>query len=317
MPRLLALVALLLATPAAAQPAWSPDRPLRLVVSYVPGVGPNIVGRLMAQGLSRRLGQPVVVENRPGAGGTLGADAVAKAAPDGYTLGAIPAAPIALAPFLMARLPYAPQPDLTPLGEFAAFASGVLVHPSVPAANLPELRDWLRAQGGRATCSGSTIGSLLHITMAVVLREWGVDCPLIHYVQPSLPDLLAGRTVMGVDNVSVIQGAVRGGQLRMLAVTAPHRLPAFPDVPALAESMPGFEALSWIALFGPAGLPEPVAARLERELRAVAAEPETVQRLEGMGGFVLNGGRVALAERLARETGRWGRVIRENNIRVE
>ncbi len=214
-------------------------------------------------------------------------------------------------------MPYDPLRDFTPIGEFAAFASFVVVHPSVPATNLAELAAWLRAQQGRVTCNGATVGSLLHISMAMLIREWGVECPMTHYVQAAQPDLLSGRTPVGVDNVGTTIGAVRGGQLRALAVTSRQRQANFPEVPAVAETIPGFEALSWVGLYGPRGLPAPVVARLEAALAEAAAEAEVMARIDGMGGFMLPGGAAALATRLAAEHARWGQVIRENGIRLD
>ncbi|WP_376096744.1 Bug family tripartite tricarboxylate transporter substrate binding protein [Roseomonas sp. CCTCC AB2023176] len=307
---------------AAAQGAgadWRPERPVRLIVGYAAGTGPDVVGRVVATALAARLGQPVVVENRVGAGGTIGTDAVAKAAPDGTTVGLVAAASIAVNPHLMARLPYDPLRDLTPVAGIAMATSGLVVHPSVPARTPEELRDWLRAQNGRATCNGATVGSLLHMAMAMAVREWGVDCPLVHGPagQPSVTDTIAGRMPVLFDNLSSSRGAIAGGQLRLLAVTSATRSPAFPDVPAMAESLPGFEAVSWFGLFGPRGLSDAAAARLEREMEAVRSDPEVVSRLANLGVEPLPGGREALGHRLREEYARWGRVIRENNIRME
>ncbi len=302
-----------------AAPSWSPDRTVRVVVGYAPGVGPDLIGRLVAEQLQRRLGgASVIVENRPGAGGTLGTEAVARAAPDGLTLGAIPAAPIAVNPHLGQRIGYDPLKDLTPIGPIAAFGSFVLVHPSVPVQRLEELGPWLRAQRGQAACNGSTVGSLLHITMALLVKEFGADCPLVHSAATgAMPDMIAGRLQVGADNIAVAAGPVRGGQLRALAVTTAGRLPAWPDLPAVAEQIPGFEAVSWMGLFGPAGLPAPVVARLSAALEAAKADPAVVARLDQLSAVALPGGPEALAERLRTEHAKWGRVIRENNIRVE
>ncbi|WP_426956459.1 Bug family tripartite tricarboxylate transporter substrate binding protein [Muricoccus radiodurans] len=315
---LAAAFALLLPAAAEAQD-WQPDRPVRFLIGYPPGTGPDVVGRLVAQGLARRLNGTVVVENRAGAGGVIGADAVARATPDGYTIGLIPAAPLAVNPHLIARMPFDPLRDVSPIAPIAAATSGLVVHPSVPANTVPELRAWLGAQGGRVSCNGSTIGSLLHMAMAMTIREWGADCPLVHAAAgaPAATDTLAGRIPVLFDNLSVVRGPVAAGQLRLLAVTSAARSPALPDVPAMSEFIPGFEAVSWFGLFAPRGLPDAPAARLEREMVAVKADPETVARLANLGVEPLPGGREALATRLREEHARWGRVIRENNIRLE
>ncbi len=312
-------VALVLAAPADAQEAWQPERPVRFVIGYAPGTGPDVTGRVVATALARRLGQPMVVENRVGAGGTIGTDVVAKGAPDGSVVGLVAAASLAVNPHLMARLPYDPLRDLLPLAPVAVAQLGLVVHPSVPARTPAELRDWLRASAGRVTCNGSTVGSLLHMAMAMTVREWGVDCPLVHAPAgaPSVNDTLAGRMPVLWDNLSVIRGPVAGGALRLLAVGSPTRSPAFPDVPPMADLIPGFDAASWFGLFGPRNLPDAVAARFERDMAAAIADPEVVARLAGLGVEPLPGGRAALAARLAAENARWGRVIRENGIRLE
>lgn len=300
-------------------PEWQPDRPIRFVTGFAPGTGPDVVGRLVAAALARRLGQPVVVENRGGAGGTIGTDALSKATPDGTAIGLVAAQAIAVNPHLMARLPYDPFRDLTPLAPIAAATSGLVVHPSVPARTPLELRDWLRAQGGRVSCNGATIGSLLHMAMVTMLREWHVECPLVHAPAggASATDTLAGRLPVHFDNLAVIRGPASSGALRLFAVTSAARVPSLPDVPAMAETIPGFEAISWFGLFGPRGLPDAIAARFEREMRAVSADPEMVERLANLGVEPLPGGREALATRLREEHARWGRVIRENDIRME
>jgi tripartite-type tricarboxylate transporter receptor subunit TctC len=319
------LAALLLAITAAgvavAQPAagWRPDRPIRILVGYPPAVGPDLIARALAAELQKQLGgAPVIVENRPGAGGTLGAEAVARAAPDGLTLGAIPAAPIAVNPHLSSRIPYDPLRDFTPVGPVAAFGSFVLVHPSAPVRSLAELGPWLRANGASTNCNGATVGSLLHIAMAMLVQALGADCPLVHSAAAgSLADMIAGRLQVGVDNIAVAAGPVRAGQLRALAVTSAQRLPDWPDLPAVAEVVPGFEAVSWMGLFGPTGLPPAVVARLAAALADARDDPGLLARFAQLSAIPLPGGPEALSTRLAAEHAKWGRVIREAGIRVD
>jgi tripartite-type tricarboxylate transporter receptor subunit TctC len=315
---MVALLLLASAAPARAQ-SWQPDRPVRLIVPFAPGIATDIVARVLAPGLGAQLGQPVVVDNRPAGGGVVGAEVVARAAPDGLTVGLLAAAPMAILPHLRPTLPYDPVRDFTPIAEVVDLPSVIAVHAAVPAHSLPELAAWLRAQDGRATCSGGTVGSLPHISMVLLLREWGVDCPLMFATAGAgvVPEIAAGRLAAGAPNIAAAIGPMRGGLLRFLAVTTATRLPAFPELPTVAETVPGFEAVSWNALYGPARLPEPIVARFAAAMQAALADPAIAPRLAELHAVPRSGDGAALAARQAREAALWGRVIREAGIRLE
>lgn len=276
------LVALsMLALPAWPQPASYPNRPIRLVVFTPPGAGTDLLSRTLAPPLSRALGQPVMVENKPGADGAIAGEFVARSAPDGYTLLMGTNSPLVGAPLLHKNTSYDPLTDFTAIGFVGRFSFYLVVNPEVPARTLAELLDYARANPNRLNyATGNTAGIL---SIAQVLALGGVKMVHVPYKgEPAaIPDLVAGRIQLMIATASSALELIRAGKLRAIATTNPKRTTQLPDVPTLAESgMPSFSIHAWAALYGPAGLPGDIVDRLNRELNAALMLPEVRRQLD-------------------------------------
>src|SRR4051812_22860470 len=267
------LGAALLAAPARAQ-AW-PSRPVRLVVPFPPGGPADVLARLLAERLAEGWGQPVVVENRGGAGGNIGAEAVARAAPDGHTL-LLCASSHVQGAALYTRLAFDPVRDFTPVAQLAYYSLVLVVHPSVPATDLAGFEALLRAQPGQVTVASAGIGTPTHLTAELFRSRAGVEFTHVPFggAAPAHAALIGGQVQAMFHNPVMAVPAVQAGRLRALATTGAARAVALPAVPTLAEGgYPGFESGTWYAVLGPAGLPAPVVARVESDLRRTVALP--------------------------------------------
>ncbi len=312
-----------LAAPGFAQPVWQPDRPLRIIVPFPAGGSADVQARLLAEPLSRALGQPVLVENRPGAGGTLGAAEAARAAPDGLTLFMATTGTHATNRWLMARLPYDPVADFAPIATIADYAQCIAVGPDWPLA---DGRDFtgalaaLRARSEPAAFGSSGIGSPTHLAGELFAATLGVRLDHIPYrgQGPALTDLIAGRLLLMFPSISDALGQLRAGRVTALATMAAARSDALPDVPTTAElGHPGLTSSIWTGLYTRAGSPPAAIERLNREVVRALASPDLVRRL-GDAGFEIKGGTPGqLAALQAAETERWGAVIRAANIRAD
>lgn len=283
--RTLALGAALgMARPIAAQTAW-PARPLRLVVPFAPGGTTDVVGRIVAERLALRLGQPVVVENRPGAGATLGAQQVARAEPDGHTLLVSSSTSHGVSPALYPNLTYDPLADFTHVAMIARSPSVLLVNPASPVRSLADFAAAARA-AGEVRFAVAGIGTSSHLAGVRLAMALGVRTESIPYrgAGPALTDLIAGIVPAMLDSLPSAGPQVRAGALRALAVSGAERAPSFPDLPTLREGGLDVVSYAWFGISGPAGLPAPVTARLAAEIRAVLHEPATRARLEELGG---------------------------------
>jgi tripartite-type tricarboxylate transporter receptor subunit TctC len=312
------LLAALLLVSAPAGAAW-PDRPVRWLVGLPAGASPDLLSRLLAQRLQAESGQPVVVENRPGAAGNLAAQALARAPADGSTIGTLFGATLSINHHLYPHLGFDAARDLAPVAEFARYPALVLVNPGVPATDLAGLQAWVRAQPQPPLCATGGAGLVPHLATVALLRRWNLSCDVIHYrgSPDALRDVLAGRVPLMLDAAPSALPLARDGKLRALAVTGSARSPLAPDLPAVAETLPGFEALSWLAVGGPAGLPEAVAARLEALVAAAAADPAFHDRLASLGAEAVSTPRAPLALRIAAEDARWGALIAAAGITAE
>lgn len=314
---LVALWCVTLAGTAAAQ-AW-PTRAVRIVVPFGPGSTPDIVARILGDRLQARLGQPFVVESKTGASGNLGTDAVAKAEPDGYTLGISIVGPLALNALLFPRLPYDPARDLVPIAMLTGQPGVLVVSNDLPARNVAELLALLRRDPGRYNYGSIGLGSLSHLAMEAIAAASGTRPVHVPFAgsPAALTALIRGDVQMAVLPAGSVVPQARDGQVRMLAVTVPARSSLLPDLPTLKEAgIAGVEADAWNGLIGPAKLPPAIVEILARETRAILAEPSVRDTLRAQFMEPNGAGSDAFRATLRAELDRWGPVIRANDIRL-
>jgi tripartite-type tricarboxylate transporter receptor subunit TctC len=318
--QLAALGAAALAVPgqrAAAQPAW-PSRPITLIMPFAAGGGSDFVSRLVAQGLSARLGQPIAVENRGGAGGNIGFAAGARAAPDGYTLTTI-TQNITVNPHMYRDLPFDPVQDFQPVTIMTEVGSVLVVNARLPVRTLPELIDYARANPRAVTAGNGGIGGQAMLSIELLASMAGIEITQVTYrgEGPVMNDLLAGQvqlTVQGFGGLD-IEGHLRSGALRAIAVTSGRRSPLLPDVPTIAETVPGFRIVGWYGIAVPPRTPQPIVQRLHDEIRAVLAEPEVAQRLTSRGLVLGKHTPEAFAAVIRADLERYGQIIGAAGIR--
>jgi tripartite-type tricarboxylate transporter receptor subunit TctC len=309
--------AALLAAPARAQ-AW-PSRPVRIVVPFPPGGPADVLGRLLAERLAEGWGQPVIVENRGGAGGNIGAEAVARAAPDGHTL-LLCASSHVQGAALYSRLPFDPIRDFTPIAQLAYYSLVLVVHPSVSATTLAAFEALLRANPGQVTITSAGVGTPTHLTAELFRSRTGVEFTHVPFggAAPAHAALLGGQVQAMFHNPVMAVPAVQAGRLRALATTGAVRAVALPEVPTLAESgYPCFDSGTWYAVLGPAGLPAPVVARIDADLRRVIALPAVRDRLAAQSMEPRDIEPETLAAVMREELVRWTEVIRRLGIRQD
>lgn len=314
----LAAALLGLSTAADAQ-SW-PSKPVRWVLGFPPGGGTDFVARLVAAELSRSLGQTVVVENRPGAGGIIGAEAAARAAPDGYTLWTGDNGTLVLNPLLYRKLPYEAK-DFAPVGFLARFPLILAVNPGVhPVATVQELVALARQQPGRINFASPGPGSPHHLAMELLRVRTGMDIVHVPYKggPPAMQDLLGGQVGAMFSDTPTGMPHVRAGKIRALAVADPQRNPALPGVPTMVEAgVADFVVLAWQALMVPAATPAEIVARLARELGTLMRAPEVTRRLREAALEPMSGGPEEVAALIRSETATWGEVIRLRGIRLD
>lgn len=283
--RLVMLLATLVsAFPVQAQPAW-PARPITLVVPFAAGGNNDVSGRIVARKLAEVLGQPVVVENKTGAGGTIGAAAIASAKPDGYTLGFLSSGPVAASVSLMKSIPYDPRKDLMPVARVTISPSVLVVNPSFPAMDLAGFIAYTRQNPGKVNYGTAGSGSSPHLAGALYESLAGVRMEAVAYRggAPALADLMGGQIQAVFNPILEVMPQVKAGKLRAIAVTTQRRSALLPDVPALAERFPGYEVLTWNGVFAPPGTPADVVAKLNAAIRKVLADPEVTSKLLELG----------------------------------
>lgn len=306
------------AHPTRAQAVW-PERPVRVIVPFPPGSTPDIAARAVAAHFQTALGQPFVAENRAGAGGNIGTDAVAKAT-DGHTIGVSINGPLTTAPALNANLPYDPRRDLAPVSLLMRGAQLLLVHPDVPARDVASFIAHARANPGRMSFGSVGAGSGGHLAMSDIMARAGIE--LVHVPYRGFPeatlDLIAGRIQAMVVIAAGVLPQVRDGRVRALAVTAEARIPQAPEVPTLAEAgMPDAASYAWIGLIAPAATPTERVERLAAEARRALTEAQTRTRMEAAGFEVVASSPADFAAFMARESERWGGMIRRLGIRAD
>jgi tripartite-type tricarboxylate transporter receptor subunit TctC len=297
-----------------------PSKPIRLIVPFAAGGGNDNVARLVGKALSGSLGQQVVIDNRPGAGGVLGAELAAKSAPDGYTLFLGGVGSHAINPNLHERLPYDPIKDFAPVALLASAPLMLVVHPSVPAGSTREFIALARLKPGRLNYASNGSGSSSHLAAVMFEAMAGVEMVHVPYkgLSPALADLLSGRVQLMFSSVVAILPHIKAGKLRGLAVTASKRLALMPELPTLAESgLAGYEASSWYGVLAPAGTPEEVVARLNAEMVKALDQPEVRNSLLGEGAEPVGGPPEKFAAHIKSEKERLGKLIRDAKIRLE
>lgn len=318
---LVAGLALAAARPALAQqPAW-PSRPIRLLVPFPGGGAADVVARLVAAQLSTALGEPVVVENRPGGSTVIAAEAAARAAPDGYTLLFASGATMSSVPALLPSVPYDPDRDFAPLALISRLPFFVFVPSRLDAADLQGLLALARAKPGAISYGTNGIGTIGHLGMELLARGAGVEMVHVPYraYGPALTDMLAGRIQVIMADLTVMGGALRNGDIRALAAAQPERSGFLAEVPTVAEAagLAEFDASAWFAFFAPAAVPAPIQARLTEVMLGWLGTEEAREALARIGQVPLAGGPEALRALIAEERARLGRVIREAGIRLE
>ncbi|MDT7835742.1 Bug family tripartite tricarboxylate transporter substrate binding protein [Aquabacterium sp. OR-4] len=306
-----------LAGPAAAQPGPWPKQPVRLVVTFPPGGAPDILARLFAD--KAQLGQPVVIDNVPGAGGNIGADKVAKAAPDGHTLVMGTVGTHAINGALYARMPYDMVRDFAPVAHVASAPNLLVVTNSLPAKTVPELIAWLKANPNAASFGSPGVGSSVHVSGELFKSLTGTQMQHVPYKgrQFAIPDLVGGQIQLMFDNMPSALPMAREGKIRALAQTTARRSAAAPDIPTVGESVPGFEATTWFAVFAPAATPKEVVARVHAEMQRVFKLPEVADKLKALGLEPWISSPDELARYQATEIAKWAKVVKDSGAKAE
>ena len=293
-----------------------PARPVRVIVSLGAGTGPDIVARLLAQWLSERLGQPFVVENRPGAGSNLATETVVRAPPDGYSL-LLAIASNAINTALYDNLNFNFVRDIVPVASIGGIPFVVLVNPSFPAKTVPEFIAYARANPGKINMASVGNGTAPHVYGELFSQMVGIDMVHVPYRGNPLPDLMAGQVQVYFGPLPSSVGFIRAGRLRALAVTTAHRQELLPDIPAVAEFVPGYEAVAWQGLGAPKGTPAAIVEKLNKEVGVFLADAKIKVRLADMGVVPMPMTPAAFGKFIADETKKWGKVVRVANIKVD
>jgi len=315
-----------LAASAAALPAVSriaradtyPSHPVRILVGFAAGSTTDILGRLIGQWLSQRLGQQFVIENRPGAGGNVAAEEMIKSTPDGYTLYMVPPA-VAANAALYPHLNFVFLRDATAVAGVVRVPNVAEVNPSLSVKTIPELIAYAKANPGKLSFESAGIGTASHLAGQLFNAMTGADLQHVPYRGdgPAMVDLIAGQVQVGFATMTASIGHIRSGQLRALAVTTLKRSDALPGIPTVAETVPGFEASSWFGIAAPKGTPADIIDTLNRETNAGLADPTIKARLDDMGGMALTGSPADFGKLITDETEKWGKVIRDAGIKAE
>lgn len=305
-------------TPGSGVPGW-PARPVRMLVGFPPGGVPDVYGRLIAERLSALLGQPVIVENRPGGGGTLANELLARTE-DGHTFMSTSISMTASAALRAGEIRYDVLRDIAPVAMTAVVANGVLVHPGVPARTIGELVALAKSRPGQLTCASPGNGTSGHVTQEYFKLRTGTEMVHVPYrgTGPLLPDFLSGQVNAVIDNIPAYLPHVREGRLRLLAVTTPQRWPSEPDVPTLAETVaPGFDVRAWFGIVAPARTPEPVLEAMNRLVLAVVNEPGVAARIREGGSEPAPSSRAEFAAFLREDMARWTEVVRLSGAKAD
>ena len=316
---LLAVIAAALVLPQAVLGQAFPSKTVRILCPFPPGGGVDITARALAHELSSLLGQPVIVENRPGAGGNVAAAEVARSAPDGHTLFVTLNALHAISPHLYAKLPFDAMQDFSFITPLVSFNNVLVVSPAAPVRSVQELIALAKRQPGKLTFASSGNGTNIHLVGELFKSRAGVDMVHVPYKgsAPALTDLMGGSVTMMFDTIPSAVSHVKGGKLRALGVTGARRSPLFPDVPTIAESgLPGYEVVSWYGLIGPAGIPAGIVGRLNAEATKAANSPGFRGRMEPLGFEIVTATPERMVQMLRADSARWASVIKAAGVTI-
>jgi tripartite-type tricarboxylate transporter receptor subunit TctC len=300
--------------------AWAqtyPTKPIRIVVGFPPGGGNDIIARLVGAKMQESWGQPVVIDNKPGAASILAAEHVAKSAPDGYTLFVNATGGMSVNPVLYAKLPYDSLRDFVPITMVGSFPLVLVVHPSVPAKTVPELVAYAKANPGKLNYSSGS--SAFQVATEMFKQMTGTDMRHIPYKgsAASITAVIAGDVQMTIVDAPPLMPQIKSGKVKALAVTSAQRSKALPEVPALAESVPGYEMVLWIGMFAPAGTPRDIAAKLNTEVVRIVKLPDIREKLHAMDVDPLGNTPEQVSEWIRREIAKYGPVVKAANIKAE
>ncbi|WP_454851486.1 Bug family tripartite tricarboxylate transporter substrate binding protein [Rhizobium binxianense] len=297
-----------------------PDRPITMVVPFAAGGSTDVVARIIAQKMSEDLGQQVIVQNVAGAGGNLGADNVARADPDGYTILMGTVATHALNPLILKSTPYDPEKDFSPVSLLVVVPNVLVVNPELPAKNVQELVALLKAEPDKYSYASSGNGTPLHLSGELFKSMAGVSMQHIPYkgAGPALNDVIGNQVPIMFDNLPSSSSHIKAGTLRALAVTTAKRAPSFPDLPTVAESgIPGYETYTWNALFAPANTPNDVVMRLNASANKALTDPAVIERMKEFSATIVGSTPEELGAHVKAELAKWGPVVKGANIQME
>ncbi len=321
MRRLLIAVALMAAIAPAvhAQEKW-PSKPIRYIVPFAVGGTTDVLGRMVTAKLGESLGTTFVIENRPGAGGNIGSDALAKSAPDGYTIGGGTVSSHAINASLYPNMPYDNLRDFAPVALLVIVPNVLVVNPAIPATNVRELIAYARANPGKLTCASAGNGTSQHMSCELFKSLAGVDIAHVPYKgsAPGIAATVSGETSMMFDNATIAVPQIKAGRVRVLGVTTAQRSSLLPDVPTIAEAgLAGYDVSSWQAVFAPAGTPRTIVERLNAEIRKVLAMPDVRQRLLDVASEPADMSTAEFAAFMRAETEKWARVVKASGAKVD
>ncbi|WP_288431483.1 tripartite tricarboxylate transporter substrate binding protein [uncultured Agrobacterium sp.] len=296
-----------------------PERPITLVVPFAAGGSTDVVARVIAQKMGEGLGQQIVVENIAGAGGNLGADRVARAEPDGYTILMGTVATHALNPLILKTKPYDPEKDFAPVSLLVVVPNVLVVNPQLPVNNVAELVALLKAEPEKHAYASSGNGTPLHLSGELFKSMAGVDMQHVPYKGsgPALNDLLGNQISIMFDNLPSSSGHIKSGTLKALGVTTAERASAFPDVPTIAETVPGYETYTWNALFAPAGTPDEAVNKLNEAAKKALADPGVAGRMAEFSAKIVASSPEELKTHVSEEIAKWGPVVKDANVQMD
>ena len=298
--------------------SW-PQKPIRMIVPFPPGGGTDFVGRLVAKHLSQRLGQTIFVENRGGANGTVGLQALMQSNPDGYTIATTSDTPLTVNPLLYENLPYEPLRDFVLVATVARSAEMLAVHPSIPARNVPELIAFAKENPDRLSFGSGGVGNFSHLAMELFSLETGVKLLHVPYkgTGPAAMALIAGDVQIGFIPVQTLLPYVKSGQLVAIAIGEPQRMPSLPDVPTVSETLPGFETAAWEGIVVPAGTPKEIVTRLRDATLSIMRDPAIAKQFTDQQKIVMALGPNEFADLIRKDSAKWEKVIKAAHIKKE